>query len=353
MTADWFAERVLTWAEQHGRTNLPWQLNRTPYRVWVSEVMLQQTQVQTVIPYFERFMSSFPSVQALASASRDDVLAHWTGLGYYRRARLLHDGAIQVVQDHDACVPDELEQLMNLPGVGRSTAGAILAAGFNRRGVILDGNVKRVIARFHALDGDVGRATTLKQLWQFADEHTPTARCAEYAQAIMDLGATCCTKADPRCLECPVHERCCAFATDRVAELPRKAKMKRVRHTDLPLCLVFDKKRRLLLQKQPPDGLWGGLWLPPRFNVDIENPIDLLAKVTTTHPSIDHVESLASFTHTLSHIRFKVKPSVIYLSQEMSDEPISEEFAWFERANLSTVGMSRLTLKLLREVSVA
>ena len=207
-----FGARVLAWYDEHGRKDLPWQRNRDAYRVWVSEIMLQQTQVQTVIPYFERFVASFPDVVSLANADIDDVLQHWSGLGYYARARNLHRAAGVVRDEHGGTFPDDLDAATALPGIGRSTAGAILSLAFGQRHPILDGNVKRVLARHAAVDGWPGKTAVAKQLWALADERTPAERPADYTQAIMDLGAMLCTRSSPGCISCPVSEDCVALA---------------------------------------------------------------------------------------------------------------------------------------------
>ncbi|MGH8249567.1 MAG: A/G-specific adenine glycosylase, partial [Steroidobacteraceae bacterium] len=205
-------ETLLAWFEAHGRRNLPWQQDPTPYRVWVSEVMLQQTQVETVVPYFARFVARFPNVAALAAAAQDEVLALWSGLGYYARARNLHRAAQEVVKHHDGRLPESLEALMALPGIGRSTAGAILALAHGERHAILDGNAKRVLARVFVVRTPAGSAATAARLWSLAEACTPAARVAEYTQAIMDLGATVCTRARPACDRCPLAHGCGARA---------------------------------------------------------------------------------------------------------------------------------------------
>nr|WP_228141581.1 A/G-specific adenine glycosylase [Marinobacter sp. X15-166B] len=202
------ASRLLNWYDQHGRKQLPWHQDRNAYRVWVSEIMLQQTQVATVIPYFEAFMARFPDVHALATAPEDDVLSHWSGLGYYARARNLHKSAQRVVRDHGGEFPADQQALEALPGIGRSTAAAILAQAFQIRAAILDGNVKRVLARYHAVPGWPGQSRVLNQLWVHAETHTPTARVRDYTQAIMDLGALVCTRTRPACTRCPLARDC-------------------------------------------------------------------------------------------------------------------------------------------------
>lgn len=346
---DWFAKRVIKWAERHGRTDLPWQSERTPYRVWVSEIMLQQTRVQTVIPYFERFMSSLPTVNSLAEASLDDVLSLWTGLGYYRRARLLHEAAIEIVHERDGRFPDTLDALTGLPGIGRSTAGAILSSGFNKPGVILDGNVKRVLARFHAVEGEVRRVTVLNRLWTYAESHTPTEQNAEYAQAIMDLGATCCTKNTPNCPLCPVRTRCEALKLNGVERFPTKNRRHPIRNESLRLLLVIDGKGRSLLQRQPDDGLWGGLWLPLQVS-KVVDPLASLAEVGVEEPDIDRAELISPFVHTLSHIRFKITATLVYLANSPQLSPSNDNLRWLDTNEAPTIGLSTLTLATLEKV---
>ena len=346
---DWFAQRVLAWAERHGRTDLPWQHERTPYRVWVAEIMLQQTQAQTVIPYFTRFTSKLPTVNSLAEAPLDDVLSLWTGLGYYRRARLLHKAAQKVAREHNAQVPNSLDKLVELPGVGRSTAGAILSSGFDQPGVILDGNVKRVLARFHAVDGEIRRAAVLNQLWALAEAHTPDVRNAEYAQAIMDLGATCCTKSTPSCSQCPVRSRCEALHVDKVAQYPNPNRRTSVRNETLRLLLIVDAQGRSLLQRQSQDGLWGGLWLPLRIEGNTRIP-EMLIQLGIDTVQNRREEALAPFIHTLSHIRFEVTAQVVYLAEEASFDSSRDDLVWFDIDESPSLGLSKLTLALLDKV---
>ncbi len=264
MRANSFAQRLLDWWVIHGRHDLPWQVERTAYRVWVSEIMLQQTQVATVIPYFERFMASFPDLGSLAAADLDEVLAHWSGLGYYARARNLHLAARRCMDKHTGELPTSAEALEDLPGIGRSTANAVIAQAHDRRAPILDGNVKRVLARHAGIEGWPGRTATLRKLWQEAETRTPPTRARDYTQAIMDLGATVCTARRPACDECPVAVDCRARIEGRVEELPtRKPKRHRPRRA-VTLALVENEAGEVLLQRRPPTGIWGGLWSLPR-----------------------------------------------------------------------------------------
>ncbi len=264
-----FTERLLEWFERYGRKNLPWQRNPTPYRVWVSEVMLQQTQVATVIPYFERFMARFPGIGPLAAASEDEVLHLWSGLGYYARARNLRACAQSVIARHAGEFPTDIEAVMALPGIGRSTAGAILALSGEQRHPILDGNVRRVLARVFAIAGDPGAPRVLAQLWAVAEACTPAAQAAAYTQAIMDLGATVCTRRRPACSVCPMNGICIAAREGRQEQLP-EAKQRRARPARETTLLIAETgelgARSVLLERRPARGVWGGLWSPPQFD---------------------------------------------------------------------------------------
>ncbi len=292
------APRLNAWHARFGRHELPWQRDRSPYRVWVSEIMLQQTQVATVIPYFERFMARFPDIRSLAVAAPDEVLHLWTGLGYYARARNLHRAA-QVIRDtHGGQFPRELDAVMALPGVGRSTAGAILALSTGVRHPILDGNVKRVLARHQGVDGPIDENVTLARLWQVAEAETPTADVAVYTQAIMDLGATLCTRSKPRCVECPLSEDCRARIEERQHLLPAAKRRRATRKQKRAVMLVARHADSVLLVQRPPSGIWGGLWCLPEF-ADRDAATQYAARqlphatlATMPLPDIEH-----SFTH--------------------------------------------------------
>jgi A/G-specific adenine glycosylase len=262
-----FHDRVLNWFGRFGRKDLPWQSEPSPYRVWVSEIMLQQTQVATVIPYFQRFMQSFAGIRELADTHQDEVLRHWAGLGYYARARNLHKAAQIVRDEFGGRLPADFEQLLALPGIGRSTAGAILALSGDQRFPILDGNVKRVLARFHAVEGWPGNGAVAAELWAYADSHTPTDRVAEYTQAMMDLGATVCTRSQPLCAACPLGDHCESKRHGSQALYPGKKnrRPRPLRQTCMLLAQVGDA---IFLQKRPPAGIWGGLWSLP----EVEKP---------------------------------------------------------------------------------
>lgn len=303
---DWLATTLLAWFDVHGRHDLPWQSPRDGYRVWVSEIMLQQTQVSTVIPYFTRFMQHFPDVITLADAALDDVLHHWTGLGYYARARNLHRAAQQIRDEHARQFPTEFDDLIALPGIGRSTAGAILAQAFEQRFAILDGNVKRVLSRLHAIAGWPGEKAVENQLWQIAETHTPYQRLADYTQAIMDLGATVCRRSKPGCPDCPLKSACVAFANDTVSLYPGKKPRKTnpVRSTCM-LMLIDPEDDSVLLEQRPQSGIWGGLWSFPECAID-DDPVQWCRDHLQLQ--IQDLQTLPALRHTFSHFHLDITP---------------------------------------------
>lgn len=263
MDARTLRRRLLAWYDRHGRTKLPWKRSRDPYRIWVSEIMLQQTQVRTVIPYYERFLKRFPDIASLARARLDSVLHHWTGLGYYARARNLKKAAEILVRDQHGRFPRNIDAVAALPGIGRSTAGAILVFAHGQRHPILDGNVKRVLTRLHTLDTPVTQRDAEQQLWKLAGHYTPRTRVADYTQAIMDLGATLCRPRRPDCPRCPLASGCAALAAGQPDRYP-------VRQTRPPLpvkqtrmLMIRNARSQVLLVQRPPTGIWGGLWSFP------------------------------------------------------------------------------------------
>ncbi len=263
------SDLLLAWFDRHGRHDLPWQQPRSLYRVWVSEIMLQQTQVSTVIPYFERFMARFPDLVSLANASQDEVLHLWTGLGYYARARNLHKAAQQVRDQHQGTFPEDYEAVLALPGIGRSTAGAILAQALDQRRAILDGNVKRVLTRYYAISGWPGNKAVENHLWELAEAATPRQRLADYTQAIMDLGATVC-KRNPDCAACPLKDACQSRieGNPRAYPTPKPRKSLPIRQTTM--LLLRNERGLLLLEQRPPAGIWGGLWSLPECPADAD-----------------------------------------------------------------------------------
>ena len=317
-----FAPRVLTWFDQHGRKDLPWQHDINPYRVWISEIMLQQTQVQTVIPYFERFMQSFPDLASLAAAHIDAVLRHWSGLGYYARARNLHQAAQNIHDSFDGNFPSAFDDVVSLPGIGRSTAGAILAIAGNQKHAILDGNVKRVLARHAAVDGWPGKTDVLKRLWALAEERTPESRVADYTQAMMDLGATLCTRSNPACSACPIAADCEARLTDTVASYPgrKPKKAKPLRET---IMVVAMDETAVFLERRPAAGIWGGLWSLP----EVQNIEDWCRQTLNQDP--DATEERAVLRHSFSHFDLDIRPVVVRVSAASRKVADTPDATWY------------------------
>jgi len=316
-----FSDRVLDWYDQYGRHDLPWQQQRTLYRVWIAEIMLQQTQVGTVMPYYQRFMEAFPELDLLARAPLDRVLEQWSGLGYYSRARNLHKAARIIDLEHDGRFPQEFEQVMALPGIGQSTAGAILAQALDQRHAILDGNVKRVLCRYHAVDGWPGKTAVQKQLWQFAEQHTPDGRIADYTQAMMDLGATLCRRSSPQCKQCPLQSDCEANVSNRVKHypVPRPRRQLPVKAARL-LILTDNESGRILLEKRPPSGIWGGLWSLPEAEVD--ETVEQLCLQRWGLQVLSN-EDCGPFRHTFSHYHLDITPCRVHV--QMNEAGVKEQ----------------------------
>ncbi|MEE9310598.1 MAG: A/G-specific adenine glycosylase [Cocleimonas sp.] len=305
-----FSQKVLTWFDQHGRKDLPWQQDINPYRVWVSEIMLQQTQVKTVIPYYQKFMQSFPDVQALANADQDAVLKHWSGLGYYARAHNLHKAAKMVCDDFSGVFPTDLESVQSLSGIGRSTAAAILSIASNQPEAILDGNVKRVLSRVFTVEGWQGKSDVLKKMWVLAEQTTPTKRNADYTQAIMDLGATLCTRSKPRCDDCPLKADCLACQQGNQTDYPTKKPKKIMPEKTTVMLILKNSQQEVFMQKRPPVGIWGGLWCFPQFDDEtlIEPWLD-----DNFGASFDKAEALPTFKHTFSHFHLHIHPLIVHI----------------------------------------
>ncbi|MFD1216996.1 A/G-specific adenine glycosylase [Microbulbifer celer] len=307
-----FQSALFKWFDQHGRHDLPWQQDINPYRVWVSEIMLQQTQVTAVIPYFQRFMESFPTVEALAAASQDRVLAHWSGLGYYARARNLHKCAQTVVNEHGGEFPRSVEALADLPGIGRSTAGAIASISMGLSAAILDGNVKRVLARIHAVEGWPGQTAVAREMWEIAERYTPEERTGDYTQAMMDLGATLCTRSRPACERCPFEHHCIARAQGNPTDYPGKKpkKEKPERQTTL---LLIEHDGELYLEQRPATGIWGGLWIPPQLEGDDGGEASAEEWLASRDLTAGDVQALPPMRHTFTHFHLDIHPVWITL----------------------------------------
>ena len=331
------AEHLIRWHPLNGRHDLPWQQRRDPYAIWISEIMLQQTQVSTVIPYYQRFMQTFPAVDSLANAPLDAVLALWSGLGYYSRARNLHLAAQRIMQEHQGQFPESRERIQQLPGIGRSTAAAIAVFAFGQREAILDGNVKRILARFFGIDGYPGQPKIQKLLWQQAEAALPAdhrgGHIETYTQALMDLGSTVCTRGKPQCGLCPLQPQCIAWQQQRVAQLPAAKPRKPLPRKETVL-LLLQHQQRLLLEKRPSPGIWGGLWCPPemtigadavdycrqQWGIAVQSPVEL--------PALDH-----QFTH------FKLRIYPRRLDVAADSRMTSPDYIWLKPAEALELGI--------------
>ncbi|AOD14392.1 A/G-specific adenine glycosylase [Xanthomonas fragariae] len=345
--ADAFVDRLLHWFDGHGRHDLPWQHPRAPYRVWLSEIMLQQTQVAVVVPYFQKFVASFPTLADLAAADNDTVMAHWAGLGYYARARNLHAAARQCVALHDGELPRDFAALLALPGVGRSTAGAILSQAWNDRFPIMDGNVKRVMTRFHGIGGYPGLPVVEKQLWQLASTHVahvPAGRLADYTQAQMDFGATLCTRTKPACVLCPLQDDCVARCDGLVEALPTPKPCKQLPEREATALLLENADKHILLQRRPPTGIWASLWTLPQAGTDAG-----MRAWFATHIDGDYerADEMPLIVHTFSHYRLHLQPlrvRKVALRPAVRD---TDDLRWVARADLGSLGLPAPIRKLL------
>ena len=342
--SDWFASQVVDWYHLHGRKTLPWQLGKTPYKVWVSEVMLQQTQVVTVIPYFEKFMTSFPDIVALANADEDLVLHHWTGLGYYARARNLHKTAKIVRDKYHGEFPQTLYEVMDLPGIGRSTAGAVLSLSLGQHHPILDGNVKRVLARYFMIEGWYGVKKVENQLWHLSNQLTPKNNVTEFNQAMMDLGASLCSRSRFDCRACPLNSGCGAFNAGKVKEFPhskpKKAVPKKSCHQ-----LIIKCDEKVLMEKRPSSGIWGGLFGFFEFNEFSD--LELFLAQQGINSDLDLLEP---FTHVFSHFELTINPHVLNV-KKIPDVVNDKQLVWYPLDQSVEVGLAAPTKKLVKQIS--
>jgi A/G-specific adenine glycosylase len=329
-----FSRRIVAWQRAHGRHALPWQNTRDPYRVWLSEIMLQQTQVAAVIPYYARFLARFPTLQALADAPSDDVMAHWAGLGYYSRARNLHAAARQVCERHGGDFPHDLEDILALPGVGRSTAAAIAAFCFGTRAAIMDGNVKRVFARQFGITGYPGEKLVENKLWALAEAQLPHNGIEAYTQGLMDLGATVCTRSNPTCLLCPVRSSCVALREGRVEQLPspKPSKPLPLRHTTMPVLL---RGGAVWLIKRPDSGIWGGLWCLPQC----DDAASLTAWCKRVGVKRAQAQALKPIDHGFTHYKLTITALRWNLEDSHGKGIFKEEGRWVSRDELLLLGL--------------
>lgn len=352
-----FSQTVLAWYHAFGRKTLPWQQHKTPYKVWLSEVMLQQTQVATVIPYFERFMQQFPTVTDLAAAPIDHVLHLWTGLGYYARARNLHKAAQKVATEYQGIFPTEYEQVVGLPGIGRSTAGAVLSLSLNQHYPILDGNVKRVLARCYAVEGWPGQKAVENQLWALSEQVTPQQDVASFNQAMMDLGALVCTRSKPKCSLCPLAKGCVAYAQENWAAYPGKKPKQTLPEKEGYLLLLVDRmsteqtgeatvateQAQVWLEQRPPSGLWGGLFCFPQFSTCDE------AQQWLAQRGLRVQRQLGAFRHTFSHFHLDIIPLLVFADQTQVCMDAGPGL-WYKLAQPQTVGLAAPVERLLRQL---
>lgn len=337
-----FSNAILTWYDKFGRKTLPWQLEKTPYKVWLSEIMLQQTQVATVIPYFERFLERFPTVQDLAAAEQDEVLHLWTGLGYYARARNLHKAAQAIVNEHGGVFPTDIDQVQALPGIGRSTAGAVLSLSLKQHHPILDGNVKRTLSRCYAVEGWPGKKAVENALWEIAETNTPSEGVERYNQAMMDMGAMICTRSKPKCELCPVESQCQAKAQGRQADFPGK-KPKKTMPEKQTWFVILQHGDQVWLEQRPQVGIWGGLWCFPQH--DSEQVEDTLEQRLPTNAKVIAKEQLTAFRHTFSHYHLDIVP--LHFTLDRMPNEIRESGQWYSLTQPPKIGLAAPVQQIL------
>jgi A/G-specific adenine glycosylase len=351
-----FSAAVIAWQKQHGRHALPWQGTRDPYRIWLSEIMLQQTQVAAVIPYYQRFLERFPDLPTLAAAPAEQVMAHWSGLGYYSRARNLHQCAQRLMAEHGGIFPDDPVMLAQLPGIGRSTAAAIAAFSYGARAAILDGNVKRVFARVFGIDGYPGAKPIEDQLWRRAEALLPAQGIESYTQGLMDLGATLCSRSKPSCSTCPLASRCVALATQRVHELPQRKPKKVLHEKQTAMLLVFDRNQ-VLLEQRPASGIWGGLLSLPELAIEhvggnepaVEPSPLALARALAPFGDIAGYERLPSFQHVFTHFKLRIWPYRIRLERRLQLAG-QDAYVWYGLERLAQAPLPAPVKKLLLDL---
>ncbi|MDR3490800.1 MAG: A/G-specific adenine glycosylase [Gammaproteobacteria bacterium] len=341
---------ILKWFDQHGRKTLPWQQDKTPYSVWVSEIMLQQTQVQTVIRYYLRFMQRFPDVMSLALADTDEVLHLWTGLGYYTRARNLHKSAKMILESYNGIFPDDIDELQLLPGIGRSTAGAIIALAYEKKASILDGNVRRVLARLYAIQPWPGEKETTAKLWSLTENLTPNKRIADYTQAMMDIGATICTRGTPKCESCPLKPHCAAFKLGIAKQLPVSKPKKTLPVRQATLLMIMKNPHTVLLEQRPATGIWGSLWsLPEVSGTPTAEELQQACFQRFRHKP-KHIVFYESFRHTFSHFHLDITPVKIRAEQKSCKLMEAEQQIWYNLREPVALGLPAPVKKLLLDI---
>lgn len=338
-----FAQHLINWYAFHGRKNLPWQRDITPYKVWVSEIMLQQTQVATVIPYFERFMTSFPTVEKLANAPLEKVLNHWSGLGYYARARNLHKTAQIIATDLKGDFPDDVDTLQTLPGIGKSTAGAICSLAFQKKEPILDGNVQRVFSRFYALENN-----PVLKLWELAYKNLPASHNREYNQSLMDLGAIICTRKNPQCMICPLKIKCRALKEGVVDQYPTSNKKRPIPTKQTYFLIIENQRHEILLERRPPVGIWGGLWCFPEC--DTKKGVKPLCLERFGLETYFGQKKFERLDHTFTHFHLKIYPLLLKVKSSPTRmmEPSSQ--AWYNLNQTKSLGIPKPVIHFLKQL---
>jgi A/G-specific adenine glycosylase len=343
-----FSQKLINWHQVHGRHNLPWQTDQTPYRVWISEIMLQQTQVATVIPYFKKFILKFPTIKSLASAQEDDVLQLWTGLGYYSRARNIVKTAHIIQTLHLGEFPTEVDLLIELPGIGRSTAGAIISLALEAKAAILDGNVKRVLARYHGISGWPGHGKIEKKFWTVAEASLPDKDYRTYSQSLMDLGATLCTSTTPECTRCPLRKGCHAKKNHVINNFPGKKPHQIIKRQNFFFIMVINKLGNILLQKQPGKGVWGGLWSFPKATNKKDCDIFLNDLFTVKWQKVKEMDT---FQHRLTHLEFRITPLLFSSSATTKEAELTSNLKWHNIHRTISVGLPSPVKKLILEIA--
>ena len=343
-----FSTRLIKWHKKSGRKNLPWQLNRNPYKVWISEIMLQQTQVKTAIPYFIKFMERFPDIETLSKSSDDEVLSYWSGLGYYARARNILKTSKILNKEHSSLMPDSLEELMALPGIGKSTAGAILCLGFEKKAAILDGNVKRVLSRYVRLKGDIKKNSTLKDLWKISEELLPKKEYSTYTQSIMDLGATICHRKDPSCGVCPVKNKCSAREHEETNLFPNKGLIKTKPTKEVFWLLPKDSQGNIYLEKRQNKGLWGGLWT----FIEAKDKKSLRKEYSKRFKDKEFsFEELSKIEHHFSHYKLKASVFTTHL-EKFNKSGFKEQSMWIGGDQVQSIGIPAPVKKIIAEIQL-
>jgi A/G-specific adenine glycosylase len=334
-----FADLLIAWHAKSGRHHLPWQQSRDPYSIWVSEIMLQQTQVVTVIDFYNRFMKKFPTIKALAQTDEEEVMRLWSGLGYYRRARFLHEGAQMIMKEMGGNFPYDFDMMMRIPGIGRSTAGAIAAFSFNQKKAILDGNVKRVLSRYFLITEWTGLFKTEKKLWDYAESLLPNKDINIYTQALMDLGATLCTK-NPQCKICPLKKTCLAFLRNKIHLIPVPRPQKKIpsKHTHMVIIKHHDE---ILLVKRPQGGIWGGLWSLPQYENKSITPKAWVKKIFELETKL--IQKNLKTSTTFTHFKFDITYSILETASQRSKMPHS----WLSLNHIEGAAIPAIIKKLL------